>query len=46
MTTTQTRGVSGIVRRVTSRVTGMVEELNYSQQRATELFLGLDERRR
>lgn len=31
--------------RIVHRVAGVIGEMNYSQRRATELFLGLDERR-
>ncbi len=31
--------------RIVRRVAGVIEEMNYSQRRVTELFLGLDERR-
>lgn len=31
--------------RIVHRVAGVIAEMNYSQQRATELFLGLDQRR-
>ena len=31
--------------RIVHRVASVVEEMNYAQRRATELFLGLDERR-
>jgi hypothetical protein len=31
--------------RIVHRVADVVAEMNYSQRRATELFLGLDERR-
>jgi hypothetical protein len=31
--------------KIVRRVAGVIGEMNYSQQRATELFLGLDERR-
>jgi hypothetical protein len=31
--------------RIVHRVASVVKEMNYAQRRATELFLGLDERR-
>ncbi len=31
--------------RIVRRVADVVAEMNYSQRRATELFMGLDERR-
>ncbi len=31
--------------RIVRRVAGVIGDMNYSQRRATELFLGLDERR-
>jgi hypothetical protein len=31
--------------RIVHRVASVVEEMNYSQRRATELFMGLGERR-
>ena len=48
MTATQpgTRHQSGRFARIVRRVAGVVEEMNYAQQRSVELFLGLDERPR
>jgi hypothetical protein len=42
MTATQPRTRFG---RIVHRVASIVEEMNYAQGRATELFLGLDKRR-
>ena len=42
MTATKSRTRFG---RIVHRVASIVEEMNYGQRRATELFLGLDERR-
>lgn len=34
------------IRRIARRVTSVVDEMNYSQRRMTELFLGFDGNRR
>jgi hypothetical protein len=34
------------IARIARRVAGIVDEMNYAQRRATELFLGLGENRR
>jgi hypothetical protein len=46
MTATQSGTRQARFARIVRRVAGVVEEMNYSQRRALELFLGLDERRR
>ena len=35
-----------VIARIARRVASVVDEMNYAQRRATELFLGLDEKRR
>jgi hypothetical protein len=35
-----------VIGRIARRVASVVEEMNYAQRRTTELFLGLDEKRR
>jgi hypothetical protein len=35
-----------VIARIARRVASVVEEMNYAQRRTTELFLGLDEKRR
>jgi len=34
------------IMRVARRIASVVDEMNYAQRRTTELFLGLDEKRR
>jgi hypothetical protein len=46
MTATQSGTQHGRFARIVRRVAATVEEMNYSQRRALELFLGLDEHRR
>jgi hypothetical protein len=46
MTATQSGTQHGRFTRIVRRMAGAVGEMNYSQRRALELFLGLDERRR